>query len=307
MSCSFSVVIPLYNKCNEIERTLRSVLSQSLCPLEIIVVDDGSSDGSADVVHSINSPLVQLIQQANSGVCVARNKGIAQSKGDYIAFLDADDWWDEHYLKSVADLINKYPDCGLYFMGYIAHRGGETYPQRVNIVEGVMTDYFVDAFYNHICLPSCAILARSVFSKVGDFPEGMRLGEDQYMWTKVASEFKVCFSPLPLMHYNIAASNRSNVSYKPEFTKYSFKDFYDEGKPSRNEFIARCEIGRAIVISAKGGDAYAKDVEQFFGYTQLYSRGLKRLKLVNRLPKGLRQPFLEFYNLLARILIGKVN
>ena len=91
MSYKFSVVIPLYNKRQEIETTIRSVLSQTLSPHEIIVVDDGSTDGSGEVVKGMDSPLVRLIRQTNAGECAARNRGIAEATGDYIALLDADD------------------------------------------------------------------------------------------------------------------------------------------------------------------------------------------------------------------------
>ena len=91
MKSDISVVIPLYNKEKEIACTLRSVLAQTSQPLEIIVVDDGSTDGGAEVVRAIGSPLVRLVRQSNAGVCAARNRGIAESTGEYIALLDADD------------------------------------------------------------------------------------------------------------------------------------------------------------------------------------------------------------------------
>ena len=93
-SATISVIIPLYNKEREIGDTLRSVLAQTLQPTEIVVVDDGSTDGSAGAVRAIASPLVKLVTQANAGVCAARNRAIAESTGDLIALLDADDTWE---------------------------------------------------------------------------------------------------------------------------------------------------------------------------------------------------------------------
>ena len=89
MDITFSVVIPLYNKGREIARTLGGVAAQTYTPLEVIVVDDGSTDDSARVVEGLDLPGVRLIRQPNGGVSAARNRGIAEAKGDYIALLDS--------------------------------------------------------------------------------------------------------------------------------------------------------------------------------------------------------------------------
>ena len=102
MDITFSVVIPLYNKGREIARTLGGVAAQTYTPLEVIVVDDGSTDDSARVVEGLDLPGVRLIRQPNGGVSAARNRGIAEAKGDYIALLDADDYWKPEYLERVA-------------------------------------------------------------------------------------------------------------------------------------------------------------------------------------------------------------
>jgi glycosyltransferase involved in cell wall biosynthesis len=107
---NISVVIPLYNKAAEIERTLRSVLAQTLSPLEIIVVDDGSTDGSAAIVERVGGERVRLVHQQNRGVSAARNRGIELSRGEYVAFLDGDDRWNPDYLQTLAAFIARHPD-----------------------------------------------------------------------------------------------------------------------------------------------------------------------------------------------------
>ena len=89
----FPVVIPLYNKEVYIKNTLNSVLAQTIKDFEIIVVNDGSTDKSAEVVKSLSDPRIRLINQVNAGVSVARNRGINEAKADLIAFLDGDDEW----------------------------------------------------------------------------------------------------------------------------------------------------------------------------------------------------------------------
>jgi len=119
-----SVVIPLYNKEKSIVRTLESVKAQTFTDYECIIVNDGSTDSSAQVVEQWikDNPhyalRFTLYTQPNGGVSSARNRGIQEAQGDYIAFLDGDDLWAPTYLEEVAKLIADYPDMGLYAMGY---------------------------------------------------------------------------------------------------------------------------------------------------------------------------------------------
>ena len=109
-----SVVIPLYNLEKYIERAIYSVLNQTILPKEIIVVNDGSTDNGAEIVRNMQNPLIHLINQPNQGVAVARNKGIEEAKGEFIAFLDGDDEWMENHLEVICQLIKNYPECDIY-------------------------------------------------------------------------------------------------------------------------------------------------------------------------------------------------
>ena len=102
-----SVVIPLYNKAPYIDRALRSVLAQTFQDFEVIIVDDGSTDGGAKIVKSTTDKRIKLIQQKNSGVSAARNRGIQESKSKLIAFLDADDEWKSRFLEVILRLRKK--------------------------------------------------------------------------------------------------------------------------------------------------------------------------------------------------------
>lgn len=128
---TISVVIPLYNKEREVARAVRSVLAQRRQPLELIVVDDGSTDRSAAEVAAFRDPLVRLIRQPNGGVCAARNRGIAEARGEYVALLDADDEWEPGFLSEIVSLITRYPGCGIYCTAFhILGRKGSS-PRRV--------------------------------------------------------------------------------------------------------------------------------------------------------------------------------
>lgn len=227
----FSIIIPLYNKAPYIRKALESVFAQTYTDYELIVVDDGSSDNSAEIVESIlqeankairllgeqdltssphrlsdsdfaSSPVL-LVKQQNQGVSAARNNGVAASSGDYIAFLDADDWWEPTFLEKMAKLIEDYPEAGLYASNYIYYKPGKT---RVAIND-IATGYFnyPKAYYEGGAMPVTSIsvaIPRNVYDEMGGFPLGIKLGEDFLLWAKIAMYYPVTFLNEPLAWYN---------------------------------------------------------------------------------------------------------
>ncbi len=299
MSVKFSVIIPLYNKEAEVGRAVRSALAQTCVPVEVIVVDDGSTDGSAVVVEDIGSPAVRLIKQRNAGVSAARNRGMAEASGDYYAFLDADDEWEPRFLEKIAELAGDFPGCGLYCTGFCIVRGGESYPAFQPTGEGIVEDYFEKAMSLYIASGSSSVIPSRIIKESGGFPEGMKLGEDQYMWTKIALYHPVCFTPERLARVYTAASNRSSAIYTPERTAYSFRDFFGKGVPSLDEYIARVELGKAITAAVRGGTGEGRRAEADFAYNRRSRRLWRRLWILNHLPAKWRPAVNSAYSRLA--------
>lgn len=300
MSVKFSVVIPLYNKEREIEATIRSVLAQSYPPKEIVVVNDGSKDRSAEVVRGIDSPLIRLIDQPNTGECAARNRAISEATGDYVALIDADDQWEVGFLEEINRLINDFPDCGLYCTSFqvVSHEG--LYRAPCPEERGVVENFFRDSAHRYIAIPSASAMPRTLFDEIGGFPEGMKIAGDLYMWIKLARKYRVCFSPMPLVRYLKEASNRSASIYTPEQTSHSFEALYDPSAPiDEREFIARAALGKALILCAKGDTEAARRAIATFSYTKTYRRTLNKVRWLNRLPVAWRQPLLNGYNYLA--------
>lgn len=297
---TISVVIPLYNKQREVAAAVRSALAQSYPPAEIVVVDDGSTDGGAEVVRQIPSPLVRLVTQPNAGVCVARNHGIAETSGEYIALLDADDEWEPGFLAEIAALIEEFPGCGLYCTAFSIVSDDGVFPAETPSERGVVGNFFRDSAHRYIAIPSASCIPRRVFDTMGGFPEGMKIAEDLYMWIKIARRYPVCFSPERLVRYSRVASNRSAAVYTPEQTVYSFEELYDPGAPDEDrEFVARAALGKALIQSVKGGTKEARRAARFFGWTHTYRRTLRKVRILNSLPVSWRGPLLGAYNALA--------
>lgn len=200
----FSVIVPLYNKEQYVVKALNSVLRQNYQDWELIVVNDGSTDGSFDVASKVieGDGRCRIINQTNAGVGAARNRGVAESKGDFLCFLDADDWWEPSFLEEMALFVKEYPDTGLYASNYIYYKTGKTHV-ALNNSTGYMN--YPKTYYENGAMPVTSItvcLSRNVFDRVGGFPENIKLGEDFLLWSKIAVENKVAFLNKPLAYYN---------------------------------------------------------------------------------------------------------
>lgn len=305
MKSEISVVVPLYNKEREVARAIGSVLAQTCPPREIIVVDDGSTDRSAAEVETVRSPLVRLVRQENRGVSAARNRAAAEARGRWIALLDADDRWEPVYLEEIERLIARYPGCGAYATSFTIDDGRRQTPADTPRNEGIV-DFFAEALRRYVLIPSAATLDRALFLELGGFPEGMRLGEDQWLWTRLARRAPVCFSPARLVVYSKEASNRSAAIWRPECTPYTFEELYDRTESdASNEYVARVALGKFLTVSAKGGTAEAARAARFFAYTRRNRRALWKLRILNRLPASWRSPIMCLYDRLAWILARK--
>ena len=215
-----SVVIPLYNKVRHIRRALDSVLAQIHQDFEVVVVNDGSTDGSDDVVRRYTDSRIRLIhrEHVNSeGGHAARNLGVAESRADLIAFLDADDEWLPDHLATIVRLTERYPECGAYGTAYdvvdrqhrrrhLAFSGVPPPPW-----EGVIPNYF---YYRlmPICSSSVAV-PRRVFGSVGLFPEGVGRSGDSYMWWRIALRYRMSASTRVGAVYHHDADNRAEARY----------------------------------------------------------------------------------------------
>lgn len=203
----FSVIVPLYNKVPYIRKALESIMFQTFKSWECIVVDDGSKDGSLNIVQEVKrqesrAECLQIISQPNAGVAAARNRGVAESHGEYICFLDADDWWEPTFLEEMDILIREYPGAGIYASNYIYYKPGKTHV-ALNLERGYI-DY-PKAYYEGSSMPvwtGATCMPRKVFEEMGGFPVGIKLGEDFLLWAKTALHYPVAFSEKPLAFYN---------------------------------------------------------------------------------------------------------
>lgn len=201
----FSLIIPLYNKEQSIVSTLQTVLEQTFQKFEIVIVNDGSTDHSIEEVKKVIDPRIRLIHQNNAGVSAARNQGIEEAKGEYIAFLDADDKWKPDYLKTQYELILKYPECDVFACNYeFRDTQDKVTPTIIRKLpfkgeNGILSNYFEVASCSHPPLwTSAVIVKKSAIQSIGGFPIGIKSGEDLLTWARLACRYSIVFYTIPL-------------------------------------------------------------------------------------------------------------
>lgn len=192
---NLSVVIPLYNKSYSVHRAIDSVLSQQHRCGEVIVVNDGSTDNSAEIVRSdysdqIASGVIRLFEQKNLGVSAARNKGISEATNEFICFLDADDEWHEDHLKKIYQLISDFPNADLYCTTFLKSINGRSSAEGSKALppdfRGYVPDFFKWSTKGSVAKSSVVCVRKSALARIGGFPAGVVAGEDLITWILLA-------------------------------------------------------------------------------------------------------------------------
>lgn len=204
----FSVIIPLYNKAPYVGKTVESVLGQTFGDYELIIVDNGSNDGSHEIVVAFTDHRIKIVRlEENVGVSNARNKGVAMASAPIVTFLDADDWWEPTFLEEMAGLIERHPDAGIYGTGYYIVKNGKKRLAPIGVDEGFEEgeiNYCV-VYAKTLCMPLTSItvaMPKAVFDETGGFKPHLKLGEDFDLWVRIALKHKTVFLNKPLSNYN---------------------------------------------------------------------------------------------------------
>jgi len=192
LGVEFTVIIPAFNEERFVARAIESVLSQTIRPEQIVVVDDGSTDNTAAVVREYASDGVEYLYQDNRGLASARNTGIRAARGKYIGFLDSDDEWKKHLVSDVKGIFEKHPNLEWATAPYVKlfENGDVEFVRSVNSDlsgGGLIEDYFEAEVRFHFSCSSAMFVKREVFCSVGDFDTSIsQYGEDCDMWFRIA-------------------------------------------------------------------------------------------------------------------------
>lgn len=229
-------------------KAIESVMSQAFTDYELVIMDDGSKDDSFNVALDAIKGRANcyLHRQQNAGVSMARNNAVALSQGEYLCFLDADDWWDSHFLEEMSGLIEAFPEAGIYGTGYtiVNETKRKSRVAPIGVKQGFEKGYinYCQVYAKTFAMPlwtGAVCIPRTVFEEMQGFPRGIKLGEDFLLWIKIALKYKVAFLNKPLAFYNqdVEMVNRGVVQngYDPDtFMTFHFGQFEDEEKKNRD-------------------------------------------------------------------------
>jgi glycosyltransferase involved in cell wall biosynthesis len=285
----FSVVIAVYNKEAYIGKTLRSVLDQTHSDIEVIVVNDGSTDGGEAVILSFSDPRIRYYPQENTGAGAARNAALSKATKPWIALLDADDIWFPHYLEEQARLINTFKTHKVFATNSNIHKKGKFMSRDFSFSwsgdAALVLNFFEASERDSLLNSSFTVLHRDVIGKVGNYDPSIKSGQDTDLWVRIGLHYDVVFSPLVCGYYEINETSlfqsTKRISEKATFEAY---EKYEAGNPKLKKFLDLSRYSLCIIAKFEGNTE---------AFTMIYRKiDLKNLSASQRFLLKLNRPML---------------
>ena len=190
----FSVIVPTFNRKNLLKKAVDSVLNQTFHDFELIIIDDGSADGTNKLIGSYDDSRIKYIYQDNAGVSSARNSGLSIASGTFVAFLDSDDFWVPEKLEKTHENIQRFPRISIFHTEEIWYRNGKLLNQKKKHKKPSGLVY-TNALALCCISISTAVIKKDVFESVGCFDENMEACEDYDFWLRVTHKYEVKLIP----------------------------------------------------------------------------------------------------------------
>lgn len=231
-----SVIIPTYGRANIVSQAIKSVLTQTYKDYEIIVVNDGSTDNTPEVIAQFGNE-IRIIHQTNKGLSAARNTGIRASQGDYIAFLDDDDLWEPHKLETQIPILESLHKIGLIYSDMLFFSGQDLLPGSYNKYYPTPSIQLLwNLFYvNYIPVPT-VVVRRECLDEVGLFDETLTACEDYDLWLRIIAKYPVHFVNDLLARYRLSENSMSQDGERMLFNYLRVKEKAFNHNPELQRF-----------------------------------------------------------------------
>ena len=248
-----SVIIPVFNAEKYILDTIRSVMNQTICEIEIIVINDGSTDGSGKLINSLaeNDNRILTIHQSNLGVSASRNEGRKVSRGKFLAFLDADDLWLPNNLELKLEKMNREGFGLVHSDGQIIDEFGNLKEEVLAGEEGNLLEGLLLWKKTQIPSPSSILIRREVIDKVGDFDEKLSTSADQDFYFRVASQYQIGRVDRITWYYRIHDRNmHQNILRMEKDVLRVYKKAENSNLFCNRKFKRRCYSNMYMILAA---------------------------------------------------------
>lgn len=298
----FSVVIAVYNKEAYVANTLQAVLNQTEQDFEVVIVNDGSTDGSRAVVESFTDARIRFFNQENQGAGAARNFVIDKAVGTFIALLDADDYWLPNHLSTVGAMIEAFPSERLFATNsqfrihgtlfrknYAVDIASDT-PQKLNFFDASMLDSIINS--------SSAVVHHSVFSSVGTYDTTIKSGQDTDLFIRMGLQHDIIFNPQVTVHIirndQSLSHTASNITDKANFKKF---EPLESTHPKLKKYLDQNRYSLCILAKRTGN---TKAFEENLKKMEVANLNAKQ-RLILKLPGSMIRLLLKVKALAARL------
>jgi glycosyltransferase involved in cell wall biosynthesis len=300
----FSIIIPLFNKENFIESTLKSVLSQSFIDFEVLIINDGSTDKSEEKVLEFKDTRIQYFYTKNGGVSAARNFGIEKATSHYITFIDADDYWSPNFLHEMFENIRRFPELKVFSAAIEIETSKKIIPSSYSIVKTgdcEVVNYFDASLKETVICTSCAVFHKSIFEKTGNFDIQLKSGEDTDLWIRIGLNYPILFSWKILARYVYDAQSLTK-NHKTIINSLNFSKYTSLEKTNANlkKFLDLNRFSLAIKSKIIGDE---ERFQVFYQEIDLKNLSLKK-RILLQLPVFLLKPLIDLKSILATIGLG---
>ena len=300
----FSIIIPLFNKENFIENTIKSVLNQSFSDFEVLIINDGSTDKSEEKVLEFKDNRIQYFYKENSGVSSARNFGIEKAQSNYITFIDADDYWYPNFLQEMFENSNRFPELQVFSAAIEVETSKKIIPSIYSIIKTAdceIVNYFDASLKETVICTSCAVFHKSIFEKIGFFDTQLKSGEDTDLWIRIGLNYQILFSWKILARYvydvHSLTKNHKTTINSLDFSKYTS---LEKTNPGLKKFLDLNRFSLAIKSKIIGDQ---ERFLEFYKEIDLKNLSLKKRTLL-QLPVHILKLLINLKAFLANMGLG---
>jgi glycosyltransferase involved in cell wall biosynthesis len=300
----FSVIIPLFNKENFIKTTLKSVLEQRFTDFEIIIINDGSTDNSENVIAAFDDTRIRYFTKENAGASSARNLGIEKAQSNYISFIDADDYWYPTFLEEMFGKIKRIPEIKVFSAAIEIETPKSTFPAHYAIEKTgayEIVNYFTASTKETVICTSCAVFEKTVFEEIGTFDTKIKSGQDTDMWIRIGLKYPVLFSWKILARYvydeKSLSKNKNYLNTKVDFSKF---EEYEKTNPELKIFLDLNRFSLAIKYKIAGNTTL---FENYYNSIDLRNLALKK-RILLRLPSFILKQLIPLKTVLTNSGFG---